>query len=45
MKTINKIVNVIGLLIGIFFLFGISSDIQFGFGCVLVLMAINNLTK
>lgn len=43
MKTIKIILNVIGLLFGLFFIIGGASDIQLGFGAVLILVSLNNL--
>lgn len=43
MRTFKIILNVIGLVFGLFFIIGGASDIQLGFGSVLILMSLNNL--
>lgn len=39
----NKIVSVIEIILGIIFLLGVGSDIQLGFGLVLLLSGIKSL--
>lgn len=43
MKTIKIIINIIGLLIGLVFLLQGGTDIQLGFGIVIMLISINYL--
>lgn len=43
MKT--KIISWIEIAIGIFFIVNMASDIQLGFGLVLIAVGTNNLTK
>lgn len=43
MKTIKTIINIIGLLLGIIFIFSGGSDIQLGFGALMILVSLNAL--
>lgn len=43
MKTVRIIFNVIVTIMGVVFLVGGGSDIQLGFGCVLLAIGLNNL--
>jgi hypothetical protein len=43
MKTSKKVLNVIGLGLGLVFVLVGGSDIQFGFGAILMLMSLNEL--
>lgn len=43
MKTFTTILNVLGLIAGMLFLIAGGSDIQIGFGMVLLLVAYNGL--
>ncbi len=42
-KILNKILNIVGLVVGVLFIATVASDIQIGFGCVLILISLNNL--
>jgi hypothetical protein len=42
---LSKIIGWIEIAIGVFFMFSIASDIQLGFGLVLIALGANKLTK
>lgn len=44
-QKIHLVVGIVEVLAGIFFLVNTVSDIQFGFGAVLLFMGLSDLTK
>ena len=45
MKYINKIIGVLEIIAGVIFLISIASDIQLGFGLILLFMGIKDVLK
>lgn len=45
MKILYKTLNIIGVIVGILFILAGGTDIQLGFGCVLVLLGASNLLR